>query len=465
MNYPTDEFGNPINPVNPLPVDDVSVARDYIPVSETITFITGAAGTGGSVRLDKGPVAGFYGDRVGSFWSDLSNLIIQNGARPGNDESKVTAVTETAGSADVTIYDPSYNLSELLPPTANDGEYVIVLTDESGNTLYGWVDAVAANGSDSYTLDIYSEPAIANQDWVGSLANFTFAAGSTRYAIFRNNSSFAWTTGTILTREVAYKSQISDLAQISDFENGNYAVDYYRGRILYKKATTGTSDVATYGIQGNTVVALSSSGGSSENTHDTPVVATGTQTLYEAKTFDGSALPNSVAEGDAVRPAATEYGVTYVTVVNDDGSEQPAYDSGQDAFRQGEINPLSDHYAATSLVDTTNVSATTHYYPSSTGGVMDGYSDLSVSGKFIDADGTMTMTVEMMNDEDSSSGDWIQVYGYDDKNNTTTNSWSVTNGTLTFAISFKDANYKRYRVALVASGATNTAIIKQRKKY
>lgn len=56
-------------------------------------------------------------------------------------------------------------------------------------------------------------------------------------------------------------------------------------------------------------------------THDSAVSATGPQVIYEAKDFDGSALPNAVsAEGDAVRAAASLFGVPMVMVVSEDGS-------------------------------------------------------------------------------------------------------------------------------------------------
>jgi hypothetical protein len=129
-----------------------------------------------------------------------------------------------------------------------------------------------------------------------------------------------------------------------------------------------------------------------------------------------------------------------------------------------EIAPAFDEVVNTSEADTTNVAAATHYYPDSDGTTLNGYKDLSLTGKLIDADGTLTMTVEMTNDEDTSGGDWIQVYGYDDKNKSTENSWAVTNGTLTFAISFNNANFRFYRIKVVASGATNTVIIKSKAK-
>lgn len=61
----------------------------------------------------------------------------------------------------------------------------------------------------------------------------------------------------------------------------------------------------------------------SEATHDEPVIADGPQIMFEAKDFDGAALPNAVAEGDAVRPAASMRGVQYTMPVSEDGSATP----------------------------------------------------------------------------------------------------------------------------------------------
>jgi hypothetical protein len=56
--------------------------------------------------------------------------------------------------------------------------------------------------------------------------------------------------------------------------------------------------------------------------HDNAAVAGGPQTMGEAKDFDGSALPNAVAEGDAARAAVTLTGSTFSFLVNEDGSKQ-----------------------------------------------------------------------------------------------------------------------------------------------
>jgi hypothetical protein len=59
---------------------------------------------------------------------------------------------------------------------------------------------------------------------------------------------------------------------------------------------------------------------SQDATHGSAVIATGPQPLLEAKDFDGSALPNTVSEGQAVRQAGSQYGIAYVMAVNENGS-------------------------------------------------------------------------------------------------------------------------------------------------
>ena len=145
-----------------------------------------------------------------------------------------------------------------------------------------------------------------------------------------------------------------------------------------------------------------------------------------------------------------------------------AYDLSTDADKIINLTPESSKYVQDSLVDTTNVAAATNYYPSSTGMSMDGYKDFSLSGKFIDADGTMTLSIEATNDEDTTNADWIDIslLGIDGKTgiNVISAAMTVTNGTLTFGIEYNDLNYSNIRIKMVNDGATNTAIIKSRRK-
>jgi len=141
------------------------------------------------------------------------------------------------------------------------------------------------------------------------------------------------------------------------------------------------------------------------------------------------------------------------------------YDRSLDIQKTVNQSPDRASYVIDSLIDTTNVAIGTAYLPSSTGMSMDGFKDLSISGKLIDADGTVTVTIEATDDEDSTNADWVQVYYYDNKNNTTVNTWTVTNDTLTFAGSLDNFNYNLFRVKVVqADSATNTQIIKIRRK-
>lgn len=149
-------------------------------------------------------------------------------------------------------------------------------------------------------------------------------------------------------------------------------------------------------------------------------------------------------------------------------AQDKAFNLSTNSQMSSVLNPESSKYVQDSLVDTTNVAAATNYYPSSTGMSMDGYKDFSLSGKFIDADGTMTLRIEATNDEDTTNADWIDIslLGIDSKTgiNVITAAMTVTNGTLTFGIEYNDLNYSNIRVKMVNNGATNTAIIKARRK-
>ena len=95
---------------------------------------------------------------------------------------------------------------------------------------------------------------------------------------------------------------------------------------------------------------------------------------------------------------------------------------------------------------------------------MDGYKDLSLTGKLITT-GTITMTLEASNDEDTTNADWVQVYGYDNKNDLFVNQYVITNTTLTFTLMLTSFNYSNYRIKIIDSSSTNTYIVKARKVY
>ena len=251
-NYLTDQHGKVIESTRPLPVRDVGVSHEREAISaETVTFTTGAAGFSQVVALDKGPVANHRGDKVGSFWRQQKNLVLASGPRGDNAISQVTAVVETAAAATITITDAQYNLEQLFEHSpATRQPFIVVVRDTSGDELYGWIGAIAATGN-SYVMNVQDVDNA--QSWVGDLAAFTFAANTTTYEIYSYESSLAWVTGAILTREVAYQEGGSELEMLDAMANGDYAIDYQRGRILYKKATTGTTDTCNYSVLKNYV--------------------------------------------------------------------------------------------------------------------------------------------------------------------------------------------------------------------
>jgi len=64
-----------------------------------------------------------------------------------------------------------------------------------------------------------------------------------------SSTSFSWVTGTMLTTEVAFDPVVDDTTQLAALANGEYAINYDTGKILYKKATAATSDTCNYTIR------------------------------------------------------------------------------------------------------------------------------------------------------------------------------------------------------------------------
>jgi len=227
-----------VSPTMPLPVIDVGLKRTTESVANTLTLITGAAGFTGKAVIP-GPILSLIGDKVGSHWR-------KNPVWGVKVPVKTTGVTETAGSAAFTVYDPTNNLEVLFEGVASVGRFVARLTIDGASEIYGWIGGVSV-ASNVYTFTVFTGPALATQDWVGTLP----AGGAVRkLEIFRNESSIAFTTGTVLTREIPWDFAVTEQKSIMDLlatmANGDYAVDYARGEFYYKKATTGTSDTVTY---------------------------------------------------------------------------------------------------------------------------------------------------------------------------------------------------------------------------
>ena len=275
-----------------------------------------------------------------------------------------------------------------------------------------------------------------------------------------DHSSFSFTTGTILTTEVEWDNQKDQTEFLASLNNGEFAIDYITGALYYCKATSGTSDSINYKTrQMNTDASFSGD-------IDVNAFKDTSGTEMDAWVFDDGEDISSVSE-KWQGFAGYDEDDDKVYALRVKGGKLVLYSTttATSSNRVEEIDPLSQQYVALDLVDTTNVAAATNYYPSSTGRSLDGYKDLSLSGEFVDADNTVTMTVEVTCDEDATNANWVQVYGYDNNSDTNVNQITVTNGTVDYALSFENAgSFKYFRVKIVTGGATNTIICKGKLK-
>lgn len=239
MNFETHVGGEiAVTPVNPKPVVDVTSATRHESYSTTINLIAGAAGFTGIVALPA-PILSLYGEKVGSHWR-------RNPVWGVKTKVETVTVTETATAAAFTVYDSVNNLENLFEGVANVGRYIARITIDGGSELYGWIGGVTV-ASNVYTFTVFNGAALGTQSWVGTLP-----AGRNvrKLEIFRNMSSIAFTTGTVLTREIPWDFAVTEQQNVMDLlatmSNGDFAVDYARAEVHYKKATSATTDTITY---------------------------------------------------------------------------------------------------------------------------------------------------------------------------------------------------------------------------
>ncbi len=298
-NYVTRPGGKAISNQLPLQVDDVSQANDRIAVAaETVTFNSaGAASSTGRNALDKAPIMNLVGDKVGSFWGEAKNKVMEF-----TNTGKFGTLTETATLASIVITDLVNNLEILFETTTGSRRYILRAEDAQGDVLYGWIGNVTVSGND-YTIPVHNAITSGAQSWIGTLANFETVQ---RVGIYAYESSFVWGTGTVLTEEVGFDEEaVFEAAGLKRYfdslSTGQYGLNYRTGAIYFKKATTGTSDTATYNSTASASVSISSSGGSATKVDDAAfTVATDDVTPIGMLADD--AATDSVDEGDVGVP-------------------------------------------------------------------------------------------------------------------------------------------------------------------
>ena len=142
-----------------------------------------------------------------------------------------------------------------------------------------------------------------------------------------------------------------------------------------------------------------------------------------------------------------------------------AYDVSTDTNKSIVQNPNPSYYASFPIDDSTNNAAGTFYYPSALWDTMDGSKFLSVEYTGIDADGTITISVEATNISNPVTWDFKQIFWSGDTVDARANSWTVTGWTLSLLVSFKEFNFTNYRVKVVFSWSTNSSKLDVRKVY
>lgn len=301
-NYITRVSGKPVSNQLPLVVDDVSQANDRITItSETVTFNSaGAASSTGRNALDKAPIMNLVGDKVGSFWGQSQNKVMEF-----TNTSKFGTLTETATSASLVITDENNNLEILFEAASGNRRYILRAIDAQGDVLYGWIGNVTVSG-DAYTIPVHNAVTSGAQSWIGTLASFETL---NRVEIYAYESSFVWGTGTVLTEEVAFDEEavLEDKGLKRYFDSlsaGQYGINYRTGAIYFKKATTGTSDTATYNSTASASVSVSSSGGSATLVDDAAFTVA-TSDVTPVGFFADETSPDSVTEGDIGAPRMT----------------------------------------------------------------------------------------------------------------------------------------------------------------
>jgi len=383
-------LGHPIVKTN-----DMSQASNKLSVSaEAASFTAGAAGTTGIIGLDKAPIF----DSTGSVVGDLNDTSFAwvTGTVLTTEVAWDYEVTDTVqlaalanGEFALDYVTGKIRYSKATTGTSDTSGYTTRQTNSEITTLS--VSAVTEATHSSAFVAKGPQIMLEAADIDGAaLPNTSVVEGDA----VRPKGSAEGVAYSTLLNEDGSKSAI--LTEDTAHSSGDVGFQV----LAVRQDAPGTPLAGTDGdyipLVTDALGALYTMGA---NSHDLAVGTTGIQLLQEAADFDGSALPNAVAEGDAVRSKASLQGVQYVMVVNEDGSTRPAYDSSTDSFKQFEVNPISDHHQETTLIDVTNeTDATTNYYFD-----MDGYKTFALQMTLSGGSGTMTVTVEASVQDDGTA--------------------------------------------------------------
>ena len=413
--------GDVIDPRQPLPVDSIE-GQESVSQSETLTYNGKAAAAAVTINATSiHPIVTIEGDQVGGFWERDENKVysalISPQAQNKGEKNWVNSLVETDGSAAVSIYDNVLNLENTFESVAGTVKrFILKATDNEGEILYGWILGVAVT-ADVYTLDIVSNRLTETQNWYQGGATAFDPTIVREVEIYRYDSSLVFGTGTQLIEEVAcpkeYSKNWENPVQLAEkkLTNGQYFVDYMRGRVIGKKADATASETVTY----NVLSSLSSGGTtvtSDINVDEIGGTATVNGGVAGSLGMGGNVAHDAVDAGNPVSIGGIAKSAQQVAVAAADRVKAvfnlfgelvvAGYDWAANAIRTKEIDPISQHYVGETLLDLTNIAQTTTAYAYLD---MAGYRGFSIQGETSGATPTdvLTVTIEGTNQDDGTA--------------------------------------------------------------
>jgi len=229
------------NPQSPQITDDLK-GRKVEAQSQTFNLVSGAyvkdaAGSTIALQATAFPILNLEGSAVGDYWGNPKNLQY---------EKQLTSVTETDGAAVCVVSDADYDLEKLFESTGV-GRYMAKVYDKTGLYLYGWIGGITKS-TNKYTLSVYSDKTISTNNWFQQDATSFDSDNVATLQIYKNTSSIAWGSSDTFTEEVPYNEaeNMGEIGILKSLTNGQYAVDYSKGRILARKANADDTEAITY---------------------------------------------------------------------------------------------------------------------------------------------------------------------------------------------------------------------------
>lgn len=141
-----------------------------------------------------------------------------------------------------------------------------------------------------------------------------------------------------------------------------------------------------------------------------------------------------------------------------------SHDDTSQALGTYEVAPQWLQIAPEAVYEANNLAVAT-YFPSEDGMVMDGFTDLSITGNLTDADDTLTLVLQVTDDRDATPANrvWVPTMGYRGDLGYNTNSVVAASGSTDFSWFFRKLNvvYARWRITPIT--ATNAINVHQRR--